>query len=302
MRAALFARKIVSALALVVICGLTLLAPLPGLAQAPSEQGLELYRRSNYAEAVRLLRAALPTPPAPGLSTAVAGRPSLTTGLTPGLSPVAPPPAPPADSPETTRTRLMLGFTLLRLDQLAEAEEQFALARNNPDFQPLALLGSGWAAFARGRTSAAVDFFAEALSQSTRPANPQANALPDALRDSVPADARLGQGLIALGRGQASEAARLLQAAAPGPDLLASAKELLLALGDARAQAGDASGALSAWTAVPGHSARFKSDAPRDELARLKSARLRNDDVESALRNALRDLGQDAQLVINPAQ
>ena len=43
----------------------------------------------------------------------MAGRPSLTTGLTPGLSPVAPPPAPPADSPETTRTRLMLGFTLL---------------------------------------------------------------------------------------------------------------------------------------------------------------------------------------------
>jgi hypothetical protein len=45
--------------------------------------------------------------------------------------------------------------------------------------------------------------------------------------------------------------------------------------------------------------------SPADALTvnvRLKAARVRNDDVESALRNALRDLGQDAQLVINPAQ
>ena len=34
---------------------------------------------------------------------------------------------------------------------------------------------------------------------------------------------------------------------------------------------------------------------------RLKAARARTDDVESALHNAMRDLGADAQLVINPA-
>jgi len=90
----------------------------------------------------------------------------------------------------------------------------------------------------------------------------------------VNADARLGQGLIALGRGQASVAARLLQAASSGPDLLASPKELFLALGDAKALAGDTAGALAAWAEVRQRTSRLLGDAPRDELAQLKSARL----------------------------
>ncbi|MDP3426533.1 MAG: tetratricopeptide repeat protein, partial [Humidesulfovibrio sp.] len=130
-------------------------------------------------------------------------------------------------------------------------------------------------------TSAAVDYFAEALVQNSGPAS----AWPDMLRESVPADARLGQGLIALGRGQASEAVRLLQAASPGPDLLTSPKELFLALGDARALAGDTKGALAAWDEVRQRSSHFVGDAPRNELARFKAARLleKSGDASQAL-------------------
>jgi len=251
------------ALGLVFACCLTLSAPAPAWADSPYVQGLELYRQGKYAEAARVLRSALPTP-AP--VQAAAPRPSLT----PSLAPPAAPAPQPVESSETTHVRAVLGFTLLRLDQLAEAEEQFGLVRQSPEFQSLGLLGSGWAAFAHGRTSAALDLFAEALGQSQRP-DP---ARPDMLRESVPADARLGQGLIALGRSRASEAIPLLEAAAAGPDLLASPKELFLALGDARAKTGDTAGALAAWAEVPRRSSRLLGDAPRDELSRLKTARL----------------------------
>ena len=46
------------------------------------------------------------------------------------------------------------------------------------------------------------------------------------------------------------------------------------------------------------------SDRPAEILTvavRLKSSSARQDDIEAALRNAMRDLGADAQLVISPA-
>ncbi|MBU1041404.1 MAG: tetratricopeptide repeat protein [Proteobacteria bacterium] len=290
MRAALPARMLspraktlpALALALALACSLALLAPAPALAQSPYVQGLELYRQGRYAEAARILRAALP------VSTPVQAptpRPSLIPGLTPP-APLQAQAAQTADasamaSPEVIHTRAMLGFTLLRLDQLTEAEEQFGLVRQSDELKAVGLLGTGWAAFSRGRTSAAVDLFSEALSQSGRPSS----SLPDMLRESVPADARLGQGLIALGRGQASEAARLLQAASSGTNLLASPKELFLALGDARALSGDTRGALAAWEEVRQRSSRFVGDAPRDELSRFKAARLleKNGEANQAL-------------------
>lgn len=281
MRAVLPARnrvpiaKALPALALVLACCLTLLAPASAQAQSPYVQGLELYRLGRYAEAARILRAALP-------ATTPVQTPTPRPSLTPSITPLQAKAAPAADalaveSSEAVHARAVLGFTLLRLDQLTEAEEQFGLVRQSDELRPVGLLGTGWAAFSRGRTSSAVDLFAEALSQSGRPSS----SLPDMLRESVPADARLGQGLIALGRGQASEAARLLQAAASGPDLLASPKELFLALGDARALAGDARGALAAWDEVRQRSSHFVGDAPRDELARFKSARLLENSGES---------------------
>lgn len=48
-------------------------------------------------------------------------------------------------------------------------------------------------------------------------------------------------------------------------------------------------------------SLRGNSAAALTVNVRLKSARSRADDIEAALRNAMRDLGADAQLVINPA-
>ncbi|MBU1228980.1 MAG: tetratricopeptide repeat protein [Proteobacteria bacterium] len=260
------------ALALAFACCLTLFAPGRAQAESPYVQGLELYRQGKYSEALRVLQAALPaSPPAQ----APAAQPSF-------IPPVAAAPQAmqAADSPEAAHARAVLGFTLLRLNQLAEAEEQFGLVRRDAQLQPVGLLGSGWAAFARGRTSAAVDLFAEALGKNGGPGA----GLPDMLRESVPADARLGQGLIALGRGRAAEAVKLLEAAAAGPDLLGSPKELFLALGDARALAGDTNGALAAWAETPRRSSRFPSDAGRDELARLKAARLleaRGDDGQA---------------------
>jgi tetratricopeptide (TPR) repeat protein len=164
--------------------------------------------------------------------------------------------------------RAVLGFTLLRLNQLPEAEEQFALVRRDPALEGVGVLGYGWTLYARGKTSAAVDALNEAVSKAV-PA-----AMPDMLRESVPADARLGLGLIALGRGQAQEALKQLEAATAGPDVLGSPKELFIALGDARVLVGDRNGALAAWAEVPRKSSRFPGDAPRDELARLKAARL----------------------------
>ncbi|MDO9082126.1 MAG: tetratricopeptide repeat protein, partial [Humidesulfovibrio sp.] len=230
----------------------------------------------KYAEAARVLRAALPASTA---AESPAPRPSLSPSVT-----QATPQAPLAvGSPEAAHTRAVLGFTLLRLNQLPEAEEQFTLVRQSPDIQSVGLLGSGWAAFAHGRTSAAVELFAEALAKNSGPAS----TWPDMLRESVPADARLGQGLIALGRGRASEATTLLEAASAGPDLLGSAKELFLALGDARALAGDAKGALAAWAEAPRRASSFPGDAPRDELARLKTARLLESKGEAAQALAL---------------
>lgn len=262
------------ALSLVLACCLALAAPAQARADSPYVQGLELYRQGKYAEAARVLRDALP---APTPIQAATPRPSLTPSLTPNLTPSAQQPAQAprhVDTPEDLHARAVLGFALLRLDQLAEAEEQFDLVRQDAALQSVGLLGSGWAAFSRGRTSAAVELYAEALSQSLRPAAAQPPGLPDMLRESVSADARLGQGLIALGRGRASEAVRLLQAATSDPNLLSSPKELFLALGDALGLAGDTKGALAAWAEVPKRSSHFQGDAPRDELARLKAARL----------------------------
>lgn len=236
---------------------LCLAAPAPARADSPYVQGLELYRQGRYDEAVKVLRAALPQPPPP---------PATPMGQAPALPPLPPEPL------EAAHVRAVLGFTLLRLNQLAEAEEQFALARRDAALEPVGLLGAGWAAYARGKTSAAVDLLSEAMAKAAQPAG--ASGLPDMLRESVPADARLALGLIALGRGRAPEALKQLEAAAPGPDVLGSPKELLLALGDARALGGNPRGALEAWAEVPRKSSRFPGDAPRDELASLKAARL----------------------------
>ncbi|MDP3427589.1 MAG: hypothetical protein Q8S17_09460, partial [Humidesulfovibrio sp.] len=158
------------ALALALACSLALAAP--AQAQSPYLQGLELYRLGRYAEAARILRAALP-------ATTPVQTPTPPPSLTPRLTPPAPLQAQAAqaadpvgadsvgvDSPEAAHTRAMLGFTLLRLDQLTEAEEQFGLVRRSDELRAVGLLGAGWAAFSRGRTSAAVELFAEALSQN----------------------------------------------------------------------------------------------------------------------------------------
>jgi len=237
----------------------------PSLAQAESPyiRGLELYRKGSYQEAEKVLRAALPEPPPP-------------PPAQPGPLPLTPPPPPPPQ-PEEAHVRAMLGFTLLRGNHLADAEEQFSLVRRShePDslsfgaVRSVGALGQGWAAFARGRTSEAVEILTDVLK---RPA--KSSALPDMLAESVPADAQFALGLIALGRGDAKTAQRHLEAATKGQDVLSSPKELYLALGDARAQSGDASGARSAWAEVARHASRFPGDAPRDELSRLKTARL----------------------------
>lgn len=236
---------------------LCLLTPAPARADSPYVQGLELYRQGKYLEAQSILRAALPKP-----------APEQAAQPAPGSPP--PPPASPApEDGETPHVRAVLGFTLLRMNQLPEAEEQFSLVGAQAGMEPVGALGLGWTAFARGKTSPAVDALNEALAKSA-----PASTFPDMLRESVPADAQLALGLIALGRGQAREAQQRLEAAAQGPDVLASPKELFLALGDARALLSDVRGALAAWAEVPRRSSRFPGDAPRDELARLKSAQL----------------------------
>jgi len=234
---------------------LCLLTPAPARADSPYVQGLELYRQGRYPEALKVLRAALPKPvPAPPLPA-------------PG-APLAPAPAAPEDE-EAPYVCAVLGFTLLRMNQLPEAEEQFSLVRADTALACVGALGLGWTDFARGKTSAAVDSLNEALTKGL-----PSSSFPDMLRESVPADAQLALGLIALGRGQAREALKHLEAAVPGPDVLASPKELFLALGDARAQLSDTRGALAAWAEVPRRVSRFPGDVPRDELARLKAAHL----------------------------
>jgi tetratricopeptide (TPR) repeat protein len=240
--------------ALVLVLCAVLAAPRAARAQSPYVKGLELYRQGRYGEAATVLRAGLPKPPDPAAA------------LSPNLSK----PAPPKEDADSPHVRAVLGFTLLRQNSLPEAEEQFDLVRNDPAMECVGLLGAGWTSFARGRTSAAVDLFAEALSRSAA----QAGALPDMLRDSVPTDARLALGLIALGRGRAPEALKQLEAAKTGLDVLGSPKELFLALGEARAQNANAQGALDAWAEVPRRESRFPGDASRDELARLKAARI----------------------------
>lgn len=247
---------------------LCLLAATAARAESPYVEGLELYRQGRYEEAGKVLRQALPAPPPAPASAA-------------GPADMLPPEGVQAISPDTARVRAVLGFTLLRQNRLPEAEEQFALVRqaqgvdalNDASIRAVGTLGLGWAAFDRGKTSAAVELFSEAVAQAQPPAG-TARPLPDILRESVPAHARFGLGLIALGRGRAAEAQRWLEAAAPGPDVLGSPKELLLVLGDARAQVGDAKGALAAWAETPKRASRFPGDAPRDELARLKAAKL----------------------------
>lgn len=258
---ALFA-SLCSTIALTVPLALCLCLATPGTAKAESPyiQGLELYRQGKYQDALKVLRAALPKPPAPAQA----------MGQSPlGQPPVAPPPAPPAfEGPEAPHVHAVLGFTLLRLNQLPEAEDEFALARRDPGMESVGLLGAGWTLYARGKTSAAVEALNEALAKATP------DTMLDMLRESVPSDSHLALGLIALGRDRAPEALKQLEAAAKGPDVLGSPKELFIALGDARALAGDTRGALAAWAEVPRKNSRFPGDAPRDELARLKAARL----------------------------
>jgi len=228
-------------------------------ADSPYVKGLELYRKGSYEEAAKALRAALPAPPPP---------PAQTQGL-PQLEPALPPPP---DAGDSSHVRAVLGFTLLRQNRLPEAEEQFDLVRRDPGMECVGLLGAAWAAYDRGRTSAAVDLFNEAIAKAAIP--DKGETLPDMLRESVPTDARLALGLIALGRGRPVEALKQLEVAARGQDVLGSPKELYIALGDAQAQNGNPRGALDAWAEVPGRVSRFPGDAPRDELARLKAARL----------------------------
>lgn len=257
MRARVSALSAIFAPALTLAVCLCLMAPAPARADSPYVQGLELYRQGKYQEAQKILRAALPKPPPSPLGQAPMGQP-----------PVAPPPPPP-DGPEAPHVRAVLGFTLLRMNQLPEAEDEFALVRNDPAMECVGLLGSGWTLYARGKTSAAVSTLNEALAKTA-----PATALPDMLRESVPADAHMALGLIALGRGRAQEALQHLEAAAQGPNVLGSPKELYMALGDARALLADPRGAMAAWAEVPRRASRFPGDAPRDELARLKTARL----------------------------
>jgi tetratricopeptide (TPR) repeat protein len=227
-------------------------------ADSPYVEGLELYRQGKYEAALNILRAALPqTPP-------------VATGSPLPLDQPAQPQLPP-DTQESAHIRAVLGFTLLRQNSLSEAEEQFDLVRREPSMEPVGVLGAAWAAYARGKTSAAVDLFNTAVGAATAAT---AETLPDMLRESVSPDARLALGLIALGRGNPQEAQKQLEAAALGQDVLGSTKEMFLALGDARAQNNDPRGAVNAWSEVSRRASRFPSDAPRDELARLKTARL----------------------------
>lgn len=276
---------------LAVPLALALLLPAPALAQSPYVDGLELYRKGNFQEAERALRAALPKPPPP-------------PAPAPGAQP-PPPPPPPPPFPEEAHLRAVLGFTLLRRNQLADAEEQFALVRravppsgegissmNSESVRAVGALGLGWTAFARGKTNEAVEIFSDVMNR------PAAARMPDMLVESVPADARLGLGLIALGRGEAQKAQNHLEAATRGQNVLSSSKELFLALGDARALAGDTKGALAAWAEVPRRSSRFPGDAPRDELARLKAAHLQETGGElSSARAAYEKLAEGKHYV-----
>lgn len=248
---------------------LALFVPAPARADSPYVQGLELYRQGKFEAAAKVLRAGLPTPPPPPPADAP---PAITTLSHPATLPAPTPPTPPADTEESPHLRAVLGFTLLRQNHLPEAEEQFELVRHNHDMAAVGTLGAGWAAYARGKTSAAVRLLNEALAMTAPGAG--AEPLPDMLRESVPTDARLALGLIALGRGDPAEALKQLEAGKNGQDVLGSPKEFLLALGDARAQMNDPRGAVDAWTDVSRRSSHLPGDAPRDELARLKTARL----------------------------
>jgi len=255
--------------ALLLAACFALFFPAPAQADSPYVDGLELYRQGRFAEAAKILRTGLPVPPPPPPA---AAPPAITSFSHPATLPAPTPPTPPADTEESPHLRAVLGFTLLRLNDLPEAEEQFDLVRHNRDMAAVGTLGAGWAAYARGKTSAAVRLFNEALDMSAPGAG--AERLPDMLRESVPTDARLALGLIALGRGNPAEAKKQLEAGKNGQDVLGSPKEFMLALGDARAQLNDPRGAVDAWGEVPQRSSRFPGDAPRDEMARLKTARL----------------------------
>ncbi len=242
---------------------LVALAPAPARAESPYIQGLGLYREGKFDEAAKVLRTAL----SKGSQHTTAEAPPAFSSL----SHQAAPPAPPDDE-ESPHLRAMLGFTLLKLNHLPEAEEQFETVRKNAEMAPVGLLGAGWAAYARGRTSAAARLFDEALSKAA-PVSGE-NRLPDMLRESVPMDAHLGLGLIALGREDAAEALKQLEAGKDGQDVLGSPKEYFLALGDAHARTNDLRGAVDAWARTIQRESHLPGDAPRDELARLKTARL----------------------------
>jgi len=263
MRARVFFSKIPFAPVLMLAACLTFFLATPACADSPYVQGLELYRQGKYEEAVKVLRAALPQMQAPA-----AKHPPLTT-----MGPATPAPVTlPADAQESPHMRAVLGFALLRLNHLPEAEEQFELVRRDAAMSPVGVLGAGWAAYARGKTSASVHLFNDAIAKAASPAG--AEALPDMLRESVPTDARMALGLIALGRGNPQEALKQLETAAKGQNVLGSPKEMFIALGDARAQSNDPRGAVDAWSEVRTHASRFPGDASRDELSRLKTARL----------------------------
>lgn len=255
--------------AILLLTACLVFAAAPARADSPYVQGLELYRQGKYEEAVKVLRGALPKTPEPAPDTTPPAIPSLSQQAT---LPAPNPPTPAADVQEPPHIRAVLGFAFLRLNRLSAAEEQFDMVRNDPSMGSVGLLGAGWAAYARGKTSAAVHLFQEAIARATPAAGAQ--PLPDMLRESVPPDARLALGLIALGRGDAKEALKQLEAGKNGEDVLGSPKEYYLALGDARAQSNDPRGAVDAWTEAQRRTSRFPGDAPRDELARLKTARL----------------------------
>lgn len=255
--------------AIVLAACFALFTPASARADSPYVEGLELYRQGKFDDAAKTLRAGLPQTPQTSEATAP---PAIPTPSRQATLPAPLSSTPPADTEESPHLRAVLGFTLLKLNHLPEAEEQFDIVRHNADMAPVGLLGAGWAAYARGRTSAAVRLFEEALRKAA-PA-PGQPPLPDMLRESVPMDARLALGLIALGRDDPAEALKQLEAGKDGQDVLGSPKEYFLALGDARARMNDPRGAVDAWSEVSRHDSHLPGDAPHDELARLKTARL----------------------------
>jgi tetratricopeptide (TPR) repeat protein len=174
-------------------------APVPAWAGSPYVEGLDLYRQGRYAEAAKVLRAALPEQPPVG-----------ETNAPESLAPSA---SFESQGGESARARAVLGFALLRMNLLPEAEEQFGRIRADAALGSVGALGAGWALYARGETTSAVDALNEALDKSrTAPAYPDMRAR--AFRRT-----RAGLGSSPWAR-PPREARAFLEPSAPGPNVL----------------------------------------------------------------------------------